>query len=84
MKKYLVKVTETTMKENKYHQKGEIQTWYIGKESYVYRELNLYAKENGWSRKHFAEKYITDDKDFHKRMNDDFWEIKYEIIEVEI
>ena len=83
MKKYLVKMTHTATEDSKYYDKGYTESWYVGKENSD-REFCDYIKEKGWSRKHFAEKYIRDDKDFHKRMNDTYWKIDYEIVEVEL
>lgn len=83
MKKYLVKKTYTATEESKYFEKGYTETWYCGKND-VYRELCDYIKEKGWLKKHYAEKYIQDDKDFNRMMRNDFWKIDYEIIEVEV
>ena len=83
MKKYLVKKTYTATRDNGRYEEGYTETWYCGKND-VSRELSDYIKEKGYQRKYFAEKYIQDVKDFNRRMNNNFWKIDYEIIEVEV
>lgn len=82
MKKYLIKKTYTALKTNSSFNKGYIEVWYIGKDC-CDKELCDYIKEKGYTRKHFAQKYIDKDKDFEFRYPQDFWKIDYEIIEVE-
>lgn len=83
MKKYLIKTTYTATRDGGLYKEGYNETWYIGK-NVSGKELCDYIKEKGYSRKYFAEKYIQNDKDFNKRMNNDFWKIDYEIIEVNL
>ena len=84
MKKYLVKKTYKAKRSNDSYEKGEVLIFYIGSKSVADPELCDYIKEYGWLRKHFAENYIKSDKEFYDRFGSDFWEINYEIIEVEI
>ena len=79
--KYLVKKTYTATRDSKYYDEGHTETWYSGK-GQSFRELCDYIKDYAWTRKHFAEKYIQDDKDFEKRMQQNYWKVEYEIIEI--
>lgn len=80
--KYLVKKTYTATRDSKYYDEGHTETWYTAK-GLSFSELCDYIKDYAWSRKHFAEKYIRDDKDFETRMQQNYWKIEYEIIEIE-
>lgn len=79
--KYLVKKTYTALRSNSRYEKGYQEVWYNGKNTSD-KELCDYIKDYAWSRKHFAEKYIQNDKDFESRMGQNFWNVEYEIIEV--
>lgn len=83
MKRYLVKKTYTALRSNSIYNKGDKMVYYIGKASKSYDELCDYIKELGWQKKYFAEHYIETDKDFTTRFESDFWQVDYEIIEVE-
>jgi hypothetical protein len=81
MAKYLIKKTYTAIKSNNIFKEGYQDTWYCGKNN-SYKELCDYVIEDGYSRKHFAIKYIEKDKEFHDRFQSDFWNVNYEIVEV--
>ena len=79
--KYVVKLVSTAT-ENNVRCLGEVQTWYIGKGGYVYNNLK-YA--DGWSRRHFAEKYIREDisnREYFGKGKPVFWKNEYTIVEV--
>lgn len=81
MKKYLIKKTYTAIGSNHIYSKGYQETWYCGK-NLSYKELCDYVIEDGYSRKHFAEKYIENDKSFYNKFESDFWKVDYEILEI--
>lgn len=73
MKRYLVKVTET--REN------ELNEFIIIKEGYAYDVKHLQtAKNYGWSRKYFADRYVEKDMEWYKR-NPDNWTRTWEVLE---
>lgn len=80
--KYLLKKTYTALRSNGHFEKGYTETWYSGKNRSD-KELCGWIIEDGYTRKHFVEKKIQDDKEFEVRMGQDFWKIDYEIIEIQ-
>jgi hypothetical protein len=82
--KYYVKTTYTAKANHPHEKEGTQQVWYTGKgesltqrEEYITREICGCC---GWSRKHFAEKYINDCKIWENNVNGDVWDIKREIL----
>ena len=87
MKSYFVKSIATATADNK-NFAGETQICYIGKGTLVYdADSNLWV-DNGWSGKHWAKKFIEDDKKWKTELVKElgylkYWNYEYEIVEVE-
>lgn len=79
---FIVKITATATETNPSF-KGDVQIWYIGKGGYVYDRPDYCP---AWSRKHFAEKWIKQDREWDEQYNrkhdQHFWDNEYEIIEI--
>lgn len=85
MKKYVIKKTYTATRDSKYFEKGCQEIYYLGKRGdYSHKELCDYVIENAYVKKLYAEKYIEEDKAFVEKYDGDFWQVDYEIIEIEL
>ena len=85
MPKYVIKTTYTATKDHPHEKEGVKQVWYTGKGGTVHSTIDafLYKCAEGWSRKHFAEKHIQGQLEFHyKYSQHKAWDIDMEIIEV--
>lgn len=78
---YIVKVIAKATDKNK-NFKGETSIYYYGKGEEEVFNLN-YAKEYGWKRRHFAERYVKEQKERDAQDKYHFWTYTYEIIEIE-
>lgn len=76
---YFVKTTSKA-KDNNKNFKGVTETYYEGKGGIQIFNLQ-YDKTEGWKRRHFAERYIEQCKEWDA--NEKYWTMTYEIIEVE-
>ena len=86
MRKYLVKKT-LTAKENHPWCPGDVQVYVYGtgEKSVPIEWINTrWFKEMGWGRKHFAQHFIDKDIAFYNTHDLRYWDMSYEIMEVEI
>lgn len=86
MKKYLVKKT-LVAKEDHPWCPNEVQTYIYGRgEKSIPASwlATTYAKELGWGRKRFAEKFLQDDKSYYTENPLKSWDAEWEIIEFDV
>lgn len=86
MKKYFVKKVSTGTKDNP-NFAGKTHVFIIGKGGELYHLNQMkYIYDCGWSRRHFAQRYIKEDMDFEqtwKARYGYYWDDEYEILEYE-
>lgn len=74
---YLVKSIATATADSAYYKKGETVIHFLGKGGCVHTSPYF---ENGWDRKHFAQKCIQSEKEWNEK-HETYWDYQYEIIE---
>lgn len=81
--KYIVKDNATATEKNPSFPAGEQHVHYIGKgECFTTKveDFTEYGFCEGWSKEHFAKKYIEKDREWHKEHGNGMWDYDWEII----
>ena len=83
---YIVKTIQIATNKNRNEKEGTTHIYYTGKGGYTTRNLaDCQRWYGGWSKRHWAKKYIDEREDFSARFGtgyNDAWDIQREIIEI--